>query len=90
MPLPHLLDELKTRKQIYDVLVEAGPTLAAEFLRQGLVDELIIYLAPTLLGSNARPMFNLSLSQMSEQYRLQLCEMQQVGVDIRLILKPVR
>ena len=90
MPLPHLLNELKIRKQIYDVLVEAGPTLAAEFLRQGLVDELIIYLAPTLLGSNARPMFNLSLSQMSEQYRLQLCEMQQVGVDIRLILKPVR
>lgn len=90
MPLSHLLNELKIRKQIYDVLVEAGPTLAAEFLRQGLVDELIIYLAPTLLGSNARPMFNLSLSQMSEQYRLQLCEMQQVGVDIRLILKPVR
>ncbi|RYD92772.1 MAG: bifunctional diaminohydroxyphosphoribosylaminopyrimidine deaminase/5-amino-6-(5-phosphoribosylamino)uracil reductase RibD, partial [Sphingobacteriales bacterium] len=56
MPLLQLLDELKTRKQIYDVLVEAGPTLAAEFLRQGLVDELIIYLAPTLLGSSARPM----------------------------------
>lgn len=90
MPLPHLLDELKIHKQIYEVLVEAGPTLAGEFLRQGLVDEFIVYLAPTLLGSQARPMFNLSLSQMSEQYRLQLCDMQQVGADIRLILKPVR
>lgn len=86
--LTQLLDELKTRKQVYDVLVEAGPTLAAEFLRQGLVDELIVYLAPTLLGCEARPMFNVSLSQMREQYRLQLQELSQIGQDVRLILSP--
>lgn len=86
--LATLLVQLKTQKQIYDVLVEAGPTLAGAFLQQQLVDELIIYLAPTLLGSTARPMFEMSLSRMQEQYRLQLCEMTQVGKDIRLILKP--
>ena len=83
-----MLDELKTQKQIYDVLIEAGPTLAAEFLKQGLVDELIVYLAPTLLGSTGRAMFNLSLTQMSEQYRLQLVELSQVGQDVRLIFTP--
>lgn len=89
MTLAQLLDELKQQKQIYDVLVEAGPTLAGEFLRQGLVDELIVYLAPTLLGCDARAMFNVSLSQMREQYRLQLQELSQVGQDVRLILTPV-
>lgn len=88
LDLPDLLDQLKTQKQVYDVLVEAGPTLAGEFLKQQLVDELIVYLAPTLLGSDARPMFNLLLTKMSEQYRLQLMAMTQVGQDIRLILKP--
>lgn len=83
-----LLDELKSKKQVYDVLVEAGPTLAAEFLKQGLVDELIVYLAPTLLGNTGRAMFNLSLTQMSEQYRLQLQSLHQVGQDVRLILTP--
>ena len=88
LDLAVLLDELKTQKQIYDVLIEAGPTLAAEFLKQGLVDELIVYLAPTLLGSTGRAMFNLSLTQMSQQYRLQLVELSQVGQDVRLIFTP--
>ncbi|MDR9778908.1 dihydrofolate reductase family protein, partial [Rhizobium hidalgonense] len=81
-------DELKTKKQIYDVLVETGPTLAAEFLKQGLVDELIVYLAPTLLGSTGRAMFNFSLTQMSQQYRLQLQSLRQVGQDVCFILTP--
>lgn len=87
MDLAQLLDQLKSQKQVYDVLVETGPTLAAAFLQQHLVDELIVYLAPTLLGSTARPMFNMSLSRMQEQYRLQLCDVTQIGQDIRLILK---
>lgn len=87
-PLPDLLQQLKHDRKIYDVLVEAGPTLAAAFLEAGLVDELIVYLAPTLLGSTARPMFNLALSRMQEQYRLHITELTQVGPDIRVILQP--
>lgn len=89
LALTDLLQQLKQDKKIYDVLVEAGPTLAAAFLEAGLVDELIVYLAPTLLGSQARPMFNLALSRMQEQYRLKIAELSQVGQDIRVILKPV-
>lgn len=88
--LDALLLQLKTQKQIYDVLVESGPTLAGAFLQAKLVDELIIYLAPTLLGSQARPMFELTLNKMQEQYHLELCDMTQIGSDIRLILKPAK
>ncbi len=90
LPLAELLQQLKADRKIYDVLVEAGPTLAAAFLEAGLVDELIVYLAPTILGSQARPMFNLALSRMQEQYRLQISELRQVGQDIRVILKPAQ
>lgn len=86
--LADLLQQLKNDKKIYDVLVEAGPTLAAAFLAAGLIDELIVYLAPTLLGSDARPMFNLALSRMQEQYRLRIVELTQLGQDIRVILQP--
>jgi diaminohydroxyphosphoribosylaminopyrimidine deaminase/5-amino-6-(5-phosphoribosylamino)uracil reductase len=86
--LSALLTQLKEQKKVYDVLVESGPTLAGAFLQAQLVDELIIYLAPTLLGSAARPMFDLTLTKMQEQYHLTLCDMTQIGSDIRLILKP--
>lgn len=70
---------------INDVLVEAGANLAGAFMQAQLVDELIVYIAPTLLGSEARPMFNLPLSQMAQQYRLQQTDLRMVGQDIRLV-----
>lgn len=69
---------------VNEVLVEAGANLAGAFIQAKLVDELIVYLAPTLLGSDARPMFNLPLSQMAEQYRLQQTDLTMIGQDIRL------
>ncbi len=88
--LAELLNRLRDEKQIRDVLVEAGATLSAAFLQADLVDELIVYLAPTLLGSAARPMIDLPLVQMAQQLRFELIEMQQIGEDIRLILRPRR
>jgi len=90
MDLADLLNHLRDDKQVRDVLVEAGATLGAAFLQAGLVDELIVYLAPTLLGASARPMFDLPFMQMAEQLRFELVEMQPVGEDIRLILRPRR
>ncbi|MFO1390828.1 MAG: bifunctional diaminohydroxyphosphoribosylaminopyrimidine deaminase/5-amino-6-(5-phosphoribosylamino)uracil reductase RibD [Agitococcus sp.] len=75
---------------VNEVLVEAGATLAGAFIQANLVDELIVYLAPTLLGSNARPMFNLPLSQMAQQHRLRQIDMRIIGEDIRLTFKPLR
>lgn len=52
------------RRSCNDVLVEAGPTLAGRVIEEGLADELIVYMAPKLLGADARPMVH--LAQMSE------------------------
>lgn len=81
--LQQVLTKLAERG-VNEVLVEAGANLAGAFIQAKLVDELIVYLAPTLLGSHARPMFNLPLSQMAEQYRLQQTDVRMIGQDIRL------
>ena len=89
-PLDDLLKLLVRDYQIYDVLVEAGATLASAFICQDLVDEYIHYLAPTLLGTSARPMFQADLQSLHQQYRFHIQEMTQVGGDIRLNLIPVQ
>ncbi len=89
-PLNQLLQTLSQQYQIYDVLVEAGATLSTAFLQQGLVDEMISYVAPTLLGQTARAMFNAEFSQMAEQLRFELIDVTQLGQDIRLRLLPIQ
>lgn len=83
---------LRTLKdfQIYDVLVEAGATLSSAFLQQGLVDELISYVAPTLLGQSARAMFNAEFEHLAEQLRFKLIDVSQIGNDVRLRLTPLQ
>jgi diaminohydroxyphosphoribosylaminopyrimidine deaminase/5-amino-6-(5-phosphoribosylamino)uracil reductase len=84
-----LLQRLAAR-EVNDVLVEAGPTLAGAFVHAGLADELIVYLAPTLLGDLARPLLVLpGIERMSQQLRLELLETREVGGDLRLRLRPV-
>lgn len=89
-PLNQLLQSLAHQYQIYDVLIEAGATLSTAFLQQGLVDEVISYVAPTLLGQSARTMFNAEFSQMVEQLRFELVDVTQLGQDIRLRLFPIQ
>lgn len=71
-----------------EVLVEAGAGVAGGFLAAGLVDELLLYQAPTLLGSSARPLADWALSTMAEQQRFQVQDLRRLGDDIRLILRP--
>lgn len=71
-----------------EVLVEAGAGVAGGFLAAGLVDELVLYQAPTLLGSGARPLADLPLTAMAEQRRFQVHDLRRLGDDIRLILRP--
>jgi diaminohydroxyphosphoribosylaminopyrimidine deaminase/5-amino-6-(5-phosphoribosylamino)uracil reductase len=74
-----------------EVLVEAGPTLAGSLLRQGLVDEWVLYLAATVLGDTARPLATLpQLQDMTERWRFQWRDVRQVGEDLRLTLRPQR
>lgn len=79
-----------TQQQCNEVLVEAGPTLAGAFLKAGLVDWLTIYMAPSLLGSTARPLFDLPLEKMKEQMRLDIRDIRAVGNDWRIDAEPIR
>ncbi len=86
--LQELLMLLVQQHQIYDVLVEAGATLSTVFLQEHLVDELISYVAPTLLGQSARTMFNAEFSRMAEQLRFKLRDVTRLGDDVRFRLIP--
>jgi diaminohydroxyphosphoribosylaminopyrimidine deaminase/5-amino-6-(5-phosphoribosylamino)uracil reductase len=72
-----------------DVLIEAGPSLAGQFFQQGCVDEMILYVAPLLLGPQARPMLQLPLlQQLDAAPRLQLRASEQIGQDLKLVYEP--
>jgi diaminohydroxyphosphoribosylaminopyrimidine deaminase/5-amino-6-(5-phosphoribosylamino)uracil reductase len=75
--------------EMNEVLVEPGAALAGSFMAAGLVDELIIYLAPCLLGDRGRGMFSLGeLTSLSERVQLRILDVARVGEDLRLIMRP--
>ncbi len=71
-----------------EVLVEAGAGVVGACLQAGLVDEVLLYQAMTLLGSTARPLMEWPMTIMSEQQRLSLVDWRRVGDDLRLRLRP--
>lgn len=82
--LAGLLDFLGTR-EINEVLLETGAVLSGAMLKAGLVDELVIYMAPLLLGDEARGLFHLSgLDCLSDAYRLDIRDIRAVGRDWRI------
>lgn len=89
VPLRALLKWLADEEQCNELLVETGATLAGEFIKQGLVDEIQLYMAMKLLGSDARPVFTLPLSKMSEQVELRQIDSCMLGDDLKLVLQPV-
>jgi diaminohydroxyphosphoribosylaminopyrimidine deaminase/5-amino-6-(5-phosphoribosylamino)uracil reductase len=85
--LPAVLAALG-RMSLNEILVEAGPTLSGAFLSAGLVDELIVYIAPILLGPQARAMADFAaLEHLSDARRFELRESIRIGKDLRLILQ---
>lgn len=76
--------DLLGRRQCNEVLVESGPTLAGRFLALGLWDEAVIYLAPKLLGSSARPLAQLALDRLAQAIRGTIVEATPVGDDLRI------
>ncbi|MBB5806983.1 diaminohydroxyphosphoribosylaminopyrimidine deaminase/5-amino-6-(5-phosphoribosylamino)uracil reductase [Saccharothrix ecbatanensis] len=72
------------------VFLEGGPTLAGSFIAQGLVDRVVNYVAPALLGSGKSGLEDAGIRSMSGILRLELVDVARSGSDVRLVSRPVR
>lgn len=70
--------------QFNEVLIEAGSKLAGQFIQAGLVDELVLYIAPKLMGANAMPLAALPFDAMEQSVSMRLLDCRQVGDDLKL------
>lgn len=76
------------RREVNEVHVEAGCKLNGSLLAEGHVDELVLYLAPSIIGEAARGMFNLpELSDLAGRRQLKIDDLRQFGPDIRLVAR---
>ncbi|GLQ47693.1 riboflavin biosynthesis protein RibD [Dyella lipolytica] len=81
--------EMLAARDCNEVHVEAGPTLCGALLAQGLVDEVLLYVAPVFLGDSARPLLHLPvLTDMAGRWRMQAIDQRQLGEDLRIRLRP--
>ncbi len=78
------LMHLCAQEAMNDILIEAGPTLAGQCLQQGILDELIIYMAPKLMGHEARSLIDFPIHNMQDAVELTLKESRMIGHDCRL------
>ena len=75
--------------QVNELHVECGATLAGSLLRGGHVDEIVLYLAATIMGDQARGLFHLpELEHMPDRIRLQYHDIRMLGDDLRIIASP--
>ncbi len=74
--------------EVNEVLVEAGPTLVGSLLNDDLVDEMIVYIAPSILGDSARGMASIpSLQFLSQRIIGEFTDIRQIGNDLRITLR---
>lgn len=86
--LAQVLDRLG-ELEFNEVWVEAGAVLNGALIREGLIDELIVYMAPQLLGDSARPMFVIdTLVSLEQRISLSFVDVRRVGDDLRIIARP--
>ena len=82
-----LMEEL-ARRELNEIHVEAGTRLNGSLLQAVVVDELLVYVAPSLIGDSGRGMFNLpELTELSKATRLSIREVERIGKDIRILAR---
>ncbi|SFM41987.1 diaminohydroxyphosphoribosylaminopyrimidine deaminase [Ectothiorhodospira mobilis] len=86
LDLTAVLQALAAR-EVNEVHLEAGPTLAGALLQAGLMDECVLYLAPHLMGTQARGLFHLPIHDMAGRIPLEIRDVRPVGRDWRLTLQ---
>ncbi len=75
--------------QANEVQVEAGATLCGALLKSKLVDEIVVYMAPHVMGSDARGLFNIpGLENMADRIRLEFIDVRRIGEDLRITAVP--
>lgn len=90
LKLKALLRHLASIENINHVWIEAGATFAAAWLEANLVDELIIYQAPKIMGADARALVDLNgIESMSDVIDLTIIDVAMVGTDIKITAKPI-
>jgi diaminohydroxyphosphoribosylaminopyrimidine deaminase/5-amino-6-(5-phosphoribosylamino)uracil reductase len=72
------------------IFLEGGPTLAGSFIAHGLIDRVVNYVAPALLGSGKSGLEDAGIRSMSDILRLELVDVARSGSDVRLVARPVR
>ncbi len=72
-----------------EVLIESGAVLAGAFLASGLIDQCDFFMAPTLLGNQAKALFQLPLDDMKQQVRLDILKIEPIGRDWHIIALPI-
>ncbi len=89
LDLEALLSALHARERRH-VLLEGGPRLAGAMVAAGLVDKVVAYVAPALLGDGANALGPAGIRTIAETFRLDLVDVRQVGADVRVEARPVR
>jgi diaminohydroxyphosphoribosylaminopyrimidine deaminase/5-amino-6-(5-phosphoribosylamino)uracil reductase len=85
LDLPTVLRKLALAHECNELLVECGPRLAGAFLRAELVDELVLYVAPSFLGSDAPPLAHWPFTE-AQRTAFDFHDVRRIGEDVRLIL----
>jgi len=75
-------------REVSHVWLEGGPVVAGAFLRARLVDEVVGYVAPTLLGAGAPALHEPTVTTLAQAYQLDLLDLSRLGADIRLVARP--
>jgi len=84
---PSLMEELR-ELGVQRIFVEGGPTVASAFIRAGVVDELLVYTAPVLLGGDRLALNDLGVPTIAAARRLQLIDVQRLGEDVLFVARP--
>jgi len=85
--LPDLFREL-ARRELNEIHIEAGHKLNGSLVNEGMVDELVLYLAPSVIGDAARGMFNLpELTDLEGRRRASITDVRMVGEDVRVVAR---
>ena len=85
--LKNVFSHLAKEKEINELMVEAGSNLNGALIEQGLIDEMIVYMAPLLLGHDANPLLKLKkIESLSLAKDIEIKDVRQVGKDLRFTL----